>query len=64
MNAPIFAAIKAGLSLSLNDANWHEDKSMTYAVVVNCLIRRYATDAVTEKASGEIRDFQQGRLAL
>lgn len=62
LNAPALPAIKAQLTLSSNNANRHERTITTYAVAVNHLLRRYATDAVIAESDGEIRSFKQSSL--
>lgn len=62
MNCPALAVIKARLTLSSNDTSMHKGLIMSYAGVVNHLLRRYCTEAIIAKTDEKIRSFKQGAL--
>lgn len=53
------SAIKPWLALSPNDTDENDGTITCNTAVVNYLLKRYATDAVIEKAEEEIRNIEQ-----
>lgn len=61
MFEPALASIKERITLSLNDTYRYEGTILSYAGVVNYLLRRYENDAVIAKNDEEIQKFKKSR---
>lgn len=63
MTGAVFLAVEELSTLSLNNENLHKSTMMSYAEVVNNVLRPYGTEAVKCQADEKIRILKQGLWA-